>query len=240
MLKFRGVTLLEVIISIGIFSFLITVIFYIFSISSRSWLKARETVDVRESAQLLISRIERELRVSSIFTVETIEYPHGTGREAISFLSAYDAEGKAGYDASGYIKWKKYFIFYLTDDPKVVPDGYYQFWSRNVSLGEFVDHPDEVDFDILSTMRYPPLLTTSPTSTNSMSKYINGTVVPLAYLSDPRPITRNITDLAFNIDTDRKKLEILVKIGKPSNPSDIASGKAPERLEFKGVVVLRN
>jgi len=63
MLKFRGVTLLEVIISIGIFSLLTTVIFYIFAISSRSWLKARETVDVRESAQLLISRIERELRV---------------------------------------------------------------------------------------------------------------------------------------------------------------------------------
>jgi len=38
--------------------------------------------------------------------VEVIEYPPGTGRDAISFLSAYDAEGKAGYDASGYIKWK--------------------------------------------------------------------------------------------------------------------------------------
>jgi len=58
----KALTVLEVMLSCIIFSMLAGIVFYIFVVSAKSWLKVRKQVEVSESAQVIISRIERDKR----------------------------------------------------------------------------------------------------------------------------------------------------------------------------------
>ena len=109
-----GLSLLEIILSVTLFSLLAGLIIYILSVSSGSWLKVRETAEIREGAQVVISRIEKELRASSIQSAEVIEYPSESQNNAISFLSAYDENGMVSFNSSGEINWQNFIIFYVT------------------------------------------------------------------------------------------------------------------------------
>lgn len=237
MREIRGITVIEAIVAFLIFSLLSGAIFYIFSTSSRTWFKVREAVELKESAQILMTRLERLLRASSIKSVEIIQYPSGSSSDALSFLSVYDEGGMATYnDSLSEMNWQEYVIFYLEDDPAVNPSGYYRLCSRSVFLGGFLnDYP----CDVLSKLPYPP--ETSVTNTFPMIDYVTGSVEPPdTYITSPRVVTRNITQLNFNSHIDTRKVEIFVKIGKPAKDNELQSPPGQEKLEMGTSVVLRN
>ena len=196
----------------------------------------RKGVEVKESAQILMTRIEKSLRASSIESVEIEDYPSTSDCQAISFLTIYDEEGMASYNYTlAQMNWQEYIIFYLEDDPAVSKDGYYRLCSRKVFLGDFLDN---YEVDILSALPYPP--NSSPGPANPMKSYITGSVVPLDYLSDPRYITRNVTGLKFEKEEELSQVEISVEIGKPLNPSDPNSEEDPDKMKLSATIILRN
>ena len=235
--KFKGLTILEVILAVSIFSMLSTLVFYIFAISSSSWLKTRETVEVKESAQVVLTRIEKELRASAYQSIAIIEYPSGSGNNAISFLSGLDeTTGRTIYDEdTGKMEWKKFVIFYLEDDPKIVKEGYYQLFSRDVLIGEFVDNFATTSLDWLP---YPPLESTDEDSIYEVEQYLDGTVPAMTYVQDPRSISRNVTGLNFKLGA--REVDIVINTGKPVNPVDPNSEASPEKMTLRSTVYLRN
>jgi len=238
--KGRGVTLIEVFLATGIFAILASTIFYIYVVSARSWIKVRKKVEVKESAQIVLSRIERQIRASSIDSVEvkpnhTITLAGVT--DAISFLNAIDPNtGMTEYDLDGNMSWKKYIIFYLADDPRVAKGGFYQLWSREVDLGEL---KDKWATDLISELPYPPLDATPSTDKQAFNTYLDPNLVD-TYISQPRPVARNITFLNFTPDPNTALVEIDIRTGKPINPNDPLSEDSEEKIELKGFVVLRN
>jgi len=68
-------TLVEAMISLAIFSMVGTMLFTIFSFSTKAWLKISDTVSLRDSGNLILSRLENELSASTISSVEVIVYP---------------------------------------------------------------------------------------------------------------------------------------------------------------------
>jgi len=235
-----GVTLLEIMFAAAIFSFLAGLMFYIFSISARSWIKVRQTVEIKENSQILMARIENELRATSVSSLDIIDYPSVSDpnqkSNAISFLSPYDDNGNIPeYDSyAGAMKWKKYIIFYLDDDTTVKPEGYYQLFMRKIFLG------DNFSTLLLKKLPYPPLSSTPLSNTNPMKNYIDGTVPSDIYLTAPRPVTGNIRKLNFTANSNGKKVDIIVKFAKPVNPMDVTSPEGPDKLELRSTVVLRN
>jgi len=233
-----GVTVIEVLVASFLFSLLAGVMFYIFTVSSRTWVTVREGVELKESAQVLMTRIERLLRASSVESVEIVKYPLTGDNEAISFLSVYDDDGMASYnDGLAQMNWQEYIIFYIEDDPSVSHPDYYRLCSRTVFLGDYLN---DYSSDTLSNLTYPP--TSSGSSHYPVDEYIRGvTIVPLEpYLSAPRYITRNITSLGFEMDEEKREVEISVKIGKPQNPKDPASNPGTEKIELSTKIILRN
>jgi hypothetical protein len=226
----KGITVMEGIISLVLLSMLMGVIFYIFSTSAKSWLKVRSSIEVRQSGQVTLTRIEKHLRTSAYNSVYIITYPSATTNEAISFLSAYDeTTGFTSYDFnSGRITWKKFIIFYLEDDTSA---GYYKLFSKEVNLGDYIDNFATA---ILDTLPYPPL--TSSTAGMSISSYIgtSGTYKSQSdkgnYISPARLVVRNITSLTFNNGISGR-IDIEVHTGKP---------KSQEKMILKSSVSLRN
>ncbi|HPZ09533.1 MAG TPA: hypothetical protein PL110_15635 [Candidatus Eremiobacteraeota bacterium] len=161
---------------------------------------------------------------------------------AISFLSAYDAfTGRTAYDKAGLMAWKKYIIFYVEDDKRVTPTGYYQLFSREVSLGEFAD-PNGKGYGTkcISEMPYFPLESEVEKTDNRHTTIHYIGLTSDIYTSSPRPIARNITLLNFELDFINRRVVINLQTGKPINPNDINSEASPEKSKFRAVVTLRN
>lgn len=237
---YSGLTLLEVMISITIFLILMTSLFYIYVISTKSWLKVRQKVEVKDSAQITLIRIEREIRASAIDSIDINTYPPSTSNQAISFLSSCNAStGLSEYDdGTAKMLWNKYIIFYLLDDDKVVPDNYYKLCRREVDINTLSVHNRTTK--PLYELPYPPLDATPLTQIHVMKDYIelNGTGSP--YVSAEKTITRNITGLNFTSASATKRVEIIVHTGKPVDPRRSSSPASPEKIDFTGVVILRN
>ncbi len=238
--KKNGVTVIEILIAIGIFSLLLTLMFYVFSISAKSWLKARNTVDIKDSGQILICRIESEIRTSAPGSVEIIDYPSisdpNNQSNAISFLSAYNDTGEIPeFSIIGQINWKKYVMFYLEDDPSVAKEGYYQLFTRKLFLGSYTDN---FSTGVLKDLYYPP--DANSTTTYPMAHYVDPNTPSDTYLTPRRPVTRNIKKLNFVLDSSSNTINIAVKIGKPVNEKDAASSESPETCNLTGTVLLRN
>lgn len=231
----RGLTLLEVLLATTVFSMLAGIVFYIFSVSAQSWLKVRQAVEVKESAQIVFSRIEKEIRGTSFDSVQVMSNSISGVNDTISFLSAVNpSTGRSSYNDSGEMIWQKYVIFYIEDDPKYLKSGYYELWSREVDL----DIMKDKTLDRISTLPYPP--DDELNSPISFSTYI--TKPSDSWISDPRPVSRNITHLEFTPDSTSLEptIEILIKTGKPINPGDASSEASPEKLELRGLIGLRN
>ena len=56
--KSRGLTLLEVMLALTIFTMLVGLVVYVYTIAAKSWVKARSQIDVRHSAQITMLRIQ--------------------------------------------------------------------------------------------------------------------------------------------------------------------------------------
>ncbi len=237
-----GTTLLEIMLSLTIFSMISGLMFYIFVISSGSWLKVRKGIEINESAQVLLSRIEREIRGSAINSVETMHYMISGSpapSDAISFLTAYDPNTRmtAYKEDQGEMNWKQYVIFFVDDDPKIVPSGYYILYSKTVDLG-YCCSENSYPTSKISAFPYPPTKANWKAphpSTSPMSFYLTASST---YISSRRTIARNITYLNFS--TELSSVRICVRTGKPLKPDLASSRPSNEKLELESVVVLRN
>jgi len=237
----RGLSLLELMMAMCLFLLLMGAVFHIYSISAKSWIKVRKQVEVKDSAQLTMIRIQRDIRSSAIDSILIIPYPDpNENNNAISFLSSYDTStGLSDYDENGKMKWTRYILFYLLQDPHVKAPWYYQLCRREVDISKLSDYPTQP----INNLGYPPDPNTPPTGTgiNPMTSYIAGMVTPLEpYVSKQRIITRNITALEFNSASSTGEVDITVRTGKPVNPSDPLSSASPDKLELKGIIILRN
>lgn len=242
----KGTTLLEIMLSLSIFSMISGLMFYIFFVSSGSWVKVRKGIEINESAQVLLSRIEREIRSSSFDSVEIMHYKISATpapSDAISFLSAYDPNTRmtAYKEDEGEMNWRRYIIFYVEDDPKIVPDGYYVLFSKTVELG-YCCSDDSYPSIQISSFPFPPTEANYKAPANAktkspMSYYLTGSST---YISPPRTIARNITYLNFVTDLSTRSVKILVRTGKPLKPDIASSPASTEKLELESVIVLRN
>jgi len=230
-----GMTLVEAMISVAIFSMVGTMLFTIFSFSTKAWLKISDTIALRDSGNLILSRLENELSASTINSVEVIVYPEKTVNRAISFLSATDGNYRTAHDSSGRMEWKKFIIFYLEIDAKFSRDGYYQLWSKEVFLGDYASSADE---HLLKDLPFPPL--EGKGTACPVISYIKNSITVKdseLYITRPRSIARYITYLDFKVNSERKKVELFFNLGKSSNNSN---EKAPEQMKIKSTITLRN
>lgn len=231
-----GLTILEVILATAIFSLLMGLVFYIFSVSAGSWLKVRQTVEIKESSQIILTRLEKEIRGTTVHSILTKNRLIPGCRDAISFLSAFDSStGLTDYNAiSGMMKWKKFVIFYLRDDPSYAKPGYYQLCSREVDLGIFKDR-------FSSQKKITSLPYTPDKHENEPLEFATYfTMAKDDFISAPRPVARNITYLDFDVDYLTASIEISIKTGKPVKPNDPLSEDSPEKFEFNSFVTLKN
>ncbi len=238
--KGRGFSLLESMMAVCLLSIVMGAMFYIFSVASTSWLKARKTIEVKESAQVTFTRLTSLIRCSSINSVTVIPY-QGTNN-AISFLSAIDiGTGKTEYTEDGVMFWKKYMIFYLADDGDIAHPDYYKLMSKEVSLGRYINASAPYPTGPINELLYPPDPNTSAGTGYNLLNYLPTVTVPASsYISPPRVVSRNITNLTFTTDFANLSVAIKVKTGKPLKPALVSSPPSPEKLELEGVVILRN
>jgi len=239
--KSRGFSLLESMMAVCLLSIVMGAMFYIFSVASTSWLKARKTIEVKESAQVTFTRLTSLIRSSSMNSVTIISYPTGTNN-AISFLSALDTTtGKTEYTKDGVMFWKKYMIFYLADDGDIANPNYYKLMSKEVSLGKFINASKPYTSEEINEFLYPPDPNTSSGTGYNLRNYLpTVTVPPSTYISPPRVVSRNITNLTFTKNMVSLSVNIKVKTGKPLKPALATSPPGAEKLELEGIVILRN
>ena len=238
----KGLTILEVMISITIFSLLAGVIFYTLSVSTSVWVKISNTVELEGKGELVLGRIEKELRASTIKSVKIIKYPEGSDNDAISFLSCYDKDMKAGHNSLGKVKWKSFVLFYIEDDPKINSQRYYQLRSRKVLLGEYSEYFVGENKNTIDTLPFPPVIANS--NTFEMIDYITdnlpATSPPDLYITEPRSIARNIRSLNFLYEEDTRKIDMIVTFGKPQNGSYSMKGSKTEEFDLKTTIILKN
>lgn len=227
-------TLLEVMMALTIFVMLLGLITYIYTVSSKSWLKVRQQIDVKDNAQITMVRIMREIRGSARKSVTIISYPNTSDPncQAISFLSSYDETSHiSDYDTtSGKMVWTKYVLFYLKDDENVVTPGYYQLMRREIDVSNISNYSTTV----ITNMPYPP--TDMKNNTKEMYEYID--MVKNTYVTAPTTVSRNIRKLKFT--RIGSKIEITVNTGKPLKPNSVSSPASSDKLNLTGIVVLRN
>jgi len=225
----------EAMISVAIFSMVGTMLFVIFSFSTKAWLKISDTVALRDNGNLILSRLENELSASTISSVEVIVYPEKTVNRAISFLSAIDGDYRTAPDSSGRMEWKKFIIFYLEGDTKFIRNRYYQLWSKEVFLGDYTSSADE---HLLKDLPFPPL--EGESRTYPVISYIKNSITVKdseLYITRPRSIARYIIFLDFKVNSERKKVELFFNVSKPSNNNNET---APEQMKIKSTITLRN
>jgi len=231
--SWNGMTLVEAMISLAIFSMVGTMLFTIFSFSTKAWLKISDTISLRDSGNLILSRLENELSASTISSVEVIVYPEKTVNRAISFLSAIDGDYRIAPDSSGRMEWKKFIIFYLEGDTTFIRNGYYQLWSKEVFLGDYTSSADKY---LLKDLPFPPL--EGESRTYPVISYIKNSIASSEpYITRPRSIARYITFLDFKVNSERKKVELFFNVSKPSNNN---YETALEQMQIKSTVTLRN
>lgn len=106
---FRGVTLLEMIVSISMFMILMVIVFAIFNSFLKYWRAAEARDEVHRTFLRFSSNIDKELIKSDIETVRC-----GTDKDKgwITFKTNIDSNGDPYCDRQGYPIWKRCIIYY--------------------------------------------------------------------------------------------------------------------------------
>jgi prepilin-type N-terminal cleavage/methylation domain-containing protein len=240
--KPKGLTLLEIMLALAIFTMLLGLVVYIYTIAAKSWLKVKSQIDVKHSAQITMIRIQREIRGSAINSVMVEDSYPTAGNQAISFMSSYDdTSGRTNYDENGKMKWSKVVFYYIEKSPcersygNFTYNNFYQLLRRELDIKLLSDNLSTTTIDMVPN---PP--DGASTTGATMFSYLTG-VSGGSYLRAPNIITRNITSLKFTVSTDKKTVAMNVSTGKPANPFDLNSApRTDEKLTLKGLIYLRN
>jgi len=101
-----GMTLIELMISMGLFLLLIAALFAIFFLGGKAWRKTDDRYELLRNTQVVLAQIAREAERSSSFSVSMLP-----GR-AVSFLSPMNDAGNFVTDSFGDVSWERYLVFY--------------------------------------------------------------------------------------------------------------------------------
>jgi len=111
--KLIGVTVMELLISSGLFLLLTTALLSLFLNSIEAWTQVEDRTGLISQTERMFSRVIRELESSNSATVEFTSAPF-----IFSFASPFPLESATGGDsfevlpATGALQWNKYLVFY--------------------------------------------------------------------------------------------------------------------------------
>ncbi len=94
----RGFTLFEIIVVLGIFTFITLGLYGILSAGRRTWMTAEALVSAQEAARNSLDRITRQLHHSSASHVTVSNTLFGDAVDAVSFDTPIDADGDGHLD----------------------------------------------------------------------------------------------------------------------------------------------
>lgn len=99
----KGFTLLEILVALSIFTFLILAIFGVMDLGRASWITGSAAVEVHQEIIKSFMTMEKELRETS---PGRISLTSGTSGPSITFQAPQDIDGDGDVlDASGNIEW---------------------------------------------------------------------------------------------------------------------------------------
>ena len=105
----RGHSVLEMMMTIIVFSFLFTILMQIFSVGLKSWNMIEMKTEVQQESSVSIALLKKDLLLSDNTTSEI----GGAGKEFAVFESALGEEGTFSYDeVTGVPHWKSYILYY--------------------------------------------------------------------------------------------------------------------------------
>lgn len=110
-----GLTLVEVLLALTIFSILLSAIFFIFRFGLSAWHKTTTKNELLQQSQILNVRLSRELQRSSLSSLSS-----NPVAGVVAFLSPLDSDGRFVLDTQGRPDWQEYVVYYLNKTEHVV------------------------------------------------------------------------------------------------------------------------
>lgn len=110
----RGVTLIELLISAGIFSFLTMAVFGVFKLGYGQWHVLQDRDAIQSPVRRVLDNMVLEVRGACYKTVQVLDNPNGTpGQEAVCFQTSWDP-ATSSYQTTddGRPKWMGYVIYF--------------------------------------------------------------------------------------------------------------------------------
>lgn len=104
----KGVTLLELMVSVGIFGLLLVALFFIFRTGANAWTKGHTESAMLSTLQVVSARLSRAAERSTRYSLNVDSVAKG-----VSFLSAVDANGRFQYNPVSRLPlWQEYLIYF--------------------------------------------------------------------------------------------------------------------------------
>lgn len=103
-----GVTLVEILIVLTIFSVLLTAIFSVFQMGLSAWHKTAIKNELLQEVQITNIRLSKELEKSTIASLSA-----NSSLAIAAFLSPVGENDKFVIDSKGRPQWQKYIVYYL-------------------------------------------------------------------------------------------------------------------------------
>jgi len=105
----KGYSVVELMITMLIFSFFLLALTQIFSLGLKSWNIIESKTSIEQEASLSMSLLKRDLFFSDNMTVQF----GGEGKEYVIMESAADEKGRFHYnEKTGVIEWQSYILYY--------------------------------------------------------------------------------------------------------------------------------
>lgn len=116
--RISGVTLIEIVVASSLSLVVLGLIVMLFVPVKLSCITGDSKAEVNMNAYRSLSRMERELRSSSISSVTYDLAAMPTVPSALSFLSPFDRYGRFVTDSTGKAVWQSYIIYYIPSGTK--------------------------------------------------------------------------------------------------------------------------
>lgn len=116
----RGTTLAELVVASALATLLLSATYMLMVPGLRAWTVSNKRSHVRQTALALLNRLAHDLRGACVESVVTrprtwVDPETGSTEDAvdISFLNAFDGQGRIGQNEDGQIVWRSYEVIYL-------------------------------------------------------------------------------------------------------------------------------
>jgi prepilin-type N-terminal cleavage/methylation domain-containing protein len=110
-----GLTLVEVLVVLSIFSILLTAIYFIFQMGLSAWHKTATKNELLQQVQIVNFRLSKELERSSLGSLSA-----DTALGIVAFLSPLDNDGVFVVGTEGRPEWQRYIVYYHNSAENVI------------------------------------------------------------------------------------------------------------------------